>query len=46
MKIDLNDVISGNTTSNHKNHMNLKEKNPPDLKSFKSTMNLKEKNPP
>ena len=26
MKIDLNDVISGNTTSNQKNHMNLKEK--------------------
>ena len=30
MKIDLNDVISGNTTSNH---MNLKEKNPPDLRT-------------
>ena len=33
MKIDLNDVISGNTTSNQKNHMNLKEKNPPDLRT-------------
>ena len=33
MKIDLNDVINGNTTSNQKNHMNLKEKNPPDLRT-------------